>query len=164
MITRKGQKYFLLKVAFLWGLAFSISGCSLIRKAKTAKVSTIIETARSFKGTPFRLGGTTKRGMDCLGLVMVSFKEGGIHLPRTSEAQSKVGKQVSIKKLRPGDLVFFALNKKKKRKVSHVGIVTQVSGRKRIRFIHASRSRGVIESELFAPYYRKAYRKARRVI
>ena len=161
MITRKGKKYFLVKAVFLWVLAFSISGCSLIGKTKKTRISTIIKTARSFKGTPFRLGGATQRGIDCSGLVMVAFKEGGIHLPRTSEAQSKVGKRVSIKKLKSGDLVFFALNTKK---LNHVGIVTQVQGRKSVIFIHASCRRGVIESELFSPYYQKAYRKARRVI
>lgn len=164
MLIRQGKKYFLLKAVLLGGISCAISGCSLIRKAKTAQLSTIIKKARSFQGTPFRLGGTTQEGIDCSGLVMVSFREVGIRLPRTSEAQSKVGRWIAITKLRPGDLVFFALNQKKKRKVSHAGIVTQVNGRKSVRFIHASRNRGVIESELFSPYYKKAYRKARRVI
>jgi len=66
-----------------------------------------------------------------------------------------------MKHLQPGDLVFFAMGKKK-RKITHVGLVTSVKGNS-IRFIHASSSRGVIENYLSSKYYRKRFITARRV-
>ena len=97
--------------------------------------------------------------MDCSGLLVTAFRHGGIELPRTSAEQSKTGSLVSLHEVTPGDLVFFAL---RGRRVSHVGMVTEVRGKKDVRFIHASSSLGVIESNLFSDYYRKNFVKARR--
>ncbi|MGD1891789.1 MAG: C40 family peptidase [Cyclobacteriaceae bacterium] len=91
----------------------------------------IIQTARSFTGTPYRWGGTTRSGMDCSGLLMTSFQQAGINLPRTSAEQSKVGRLVSIHELRPGDLVFFATKSKHSKKVTHAGLVTEIRGKKK---------------------------------
>ena len=122
----------------------------------------IIQTARSFTGTPYRWGGTTRSGMDCSGLLMTCFHEAGINLPRTSAEQSKVGQLVSIHELRPGDLVFFATKSKHSKKVTHAGLVTEVRGKKNVQFIHASTKLGVVESNIFSDYYRRAFVKARR--
>ena len=127
-----------------------------------AKQKKIISTARSFAGTPYRWGGTTRGGMDCSGLLMISFQEAGINLPRTSAEQSKFGRLVSIRELRPGDLVFFATKRKNSRKVTHAGLVTEVRGKNNIQFIHASTKLGVVESNIFSDYYRRAFVKARR--
>ena len=54
-------------------------------------------------------------------------------------------------------------NPKKKRKVTHVGLVTKVQG-KQITFIHASTSKGVTESSLENAYWAKRFRQARRVL
>ncbi|WKN45226.1 C40 family peptidase [Tunicatimonas pelagia] len=122
----------------------------------------IINTARSFAGTPYRWGGTTRGGMDCSGLLMISFQEAGINLPRTSAEQSKFGRLVSIRELRPGDLVFFATKSKHSRKVTHAGLVTEVRGKNNVQFIHASTKLGVVESNIFSDYYRRTFVKARR--
>ncbi len=90
---------------------------------------------------------------------MTAFRRSGIDLPRTSAEQSKTGSLVSLHEVVPGDLVFFAL---RGRQISHVGMVTEVRGKKDVRFIHASSSLGVIESNLFSDYYRKNFVKARR--
>jgi cell wall-associated NlpC family hydrolase len=68
-----------------------------------------------------------------------------------------------MKDLEPGDLVFFATGKKK-RKITHVGLVTERQGRNSIKFIHASSSLGVVETNIFAEYYQKRFRGAKRVI
>jgi cell wall-associated NlpC family hydrolase len=86
-----------------------------------------------------------------------------IDLPRTSEDQSKVGKSVKLKEIEPGDLVFFATGKRK-RKITHVGLVTERRSGRDVKFIHASSSLGVVEANIFADYYRKRFREARRVI
>jgi cell wall-associated NlpC family hydrolase len=101
--------------------------------------------------------------MDCSGLLMNSFKTVEISLPRSSEAQSKVGEEIKMKDLEPGDLVFFATGKKKKQ-VTHVGLVTERKGKDDIRFIHASSSLGVVETNIYQEYYQKRFRGARRVI
>jgi cell wall-associated NlpC family hydrolase len=122
----------------------------------------IIQTARSFSGTPYRWGGTTRGGMDCSGLLMTAFQEAGINLPRTSAEQSKIGRLVSIHELRPGDLVFFATKSKHSKKVTHAGLVTEIRGKQNVQFIHASTKLGVVESNIFSDYYRRAFVKARR--
>lgn len=124
--------------------------------------SGLVKTARSYVGTPYRMGGTTRAGMDCSGLMLTTFKSQNITLPRTSAAQSQIGQKVSISNLQPGDLVFFT-DRKGGRKVTHVGMVTNVRGEKDIKFIHASTKLGVVESDLFASYYISIFLFAKRV-
>ena len=142
-----------------------LSSCATSRKArqKQAKIDKVIATARTYTGTPYKYGGTTRSGMDCSGLLLNAFRAIDMDIPRTSEAQSKIGEKVKIKKLREGDLVFFATGKKK-RVITHVGLVTDRRPTGDVWFIHASTSLGVVEANLFTDYYRKRYRKARRLI
>jgi len=53
--------------------------------------------------------------------------------------------------VRAGDLVFFATGKDKNR-VSHVGIMIDD-----VKFIHASTKKGVVVSEVTAPYYERTF-------
>ncbi|AYB29466.1 NlpC/P60 family protein [Chryseolinea soli] len=131
--------------------------------AREIKVDKVISTARTFIGTPYKYGGTTRNGMDCSGLLINSFQAVNVALPRSSEAQSKVGEEVTMKELEPGDLVFFATGRRK-REVTHVGLVTDVRGKEDVKFIHSSSSLGVVETNLYAEYYQKRFRGARRVI
>jgi cell wall-associated NlpC family hydrolase len=66
---------------------------------------------------------------DCSGLTMRAYQAAGVSLPHSSAAQSRLGKQVSVKALKPGDLLFYG------RPVSHVGIY--LGGGK---MVHAPRS------------------------
>ena len=91
-----------------------------------------------------------------------SFAAAGLKLPRRSEDQSALGKKVSDTKIRPGDVLFFATGKKKK-EVTHTGIVTEVQ-REEVRFIHASTSLGVTEDYLSSRYWAKAFLFARRLL
>ena len=122
-------------------------------------VRNIITTARNYTGTPYKYGGTTRNGMDCSGLVTVAFNSANFKLPRVSADMANVGREVKIKDLRPGDLVFFITGKEDK--ISHVGIVTDVRGKEDIVFIHAADS-GVKEDNLFTKYYQKTFVKATR--
>lgn len=152
-------------VRVIWCLVFTLilSSCAAGKKARVRqqKVETIIQTARSYTGTPYKWGGTQRTGMDCSGLLLVSFRAAGVKLPRTSKAQSKYGKKVPLNDLEPGDLVFFATGKHRHR-ITHAGIVTDVEGRHEVTFIHSSSHLGVVESSLFQEYYRKRFVRARR--
>ncbi len=142
-------------------VAASKSSSSRTRKSRNvdAQVRTIISTARSYTGVPYKWGGTTRVGMDCSGLLCTSFRSADVTLPRTSEEQSRYGKKVKTKHLREGDLVFFGANRFS-REITHVGMVTEVISDDNVRFIHASTSLGVTENNLFSDYYQKIFIKA----
>ena len=107
-----------------------------------------------WRGVKYREGGMSKKGVDCSGFVHIAYKN-KLHksIPRSTELMSETGKPVNIKKLRPGDVVFF----KTGFKVRHVGIYVGKG-----EFIHASSSRGVMKSKLSNPYWLDAYWMSRR--
>ncbi len=104
--------------------------------------------AADWVGTPHRLGGNSKKGIDCSGLTSQLYKKVyNKTLPRSSSDQKKACQTVSKRSLKEGDLVFFSTGKSKK-KVSHVGIYLKDG-----KFIHASTSSGVRVDKLIDPYY-----------
>ncbi|MEQ8239371.1 MAG: NlpC/P60 family protein [Cyclobacteriaceae bacterium] len=131
-------------------------------KKKRKVIDKAIVAAESYIGTPYHYGGTSRKGIDCSGLIQNCYSQIGIELPRTAKEQSKVGKSKSWGSIRPGDIVYFKF-KQKGEKWYHTGMITEVKGEK-IKFIHASTSRGVVESNLNDDYYRKNVKKFKRVI
>ena len=75
------------------------------RTATRTSTSSILATARSLKGTPYRWGGTTPAGFDCSGFTSYVFRQHGKTLPRTAEQQRRAATRVSTPRV--GDLVFF---------------------------------------------------------
>ena len=147
---------------FLTLLIFLSSCISQKKISKTNRVNSVIGNARTYIGTPYKWGGNDKRGIDCSGLLVRSFESVGMKLPRTTSLQIDLGKKVSLKKSKEGDLVFFAFGKSK-RKVTHVGLVSNRKNNSDIKFIHASSSKGVIETQLIRDYYLNRIRKIKRV-
>jgi probable lipoprotein NlpC len=127
------------------------------------KADKVISVARSYIGTPYKFGGTSRAGMDCSGLMLLCFKEINITLPRTSAEQSNVGTTINYSELAPGDLVFFT-DKKGDTKVVHAGLVSVVNGPRDVKFIHSSTKLGVVESDLYVSYYESILIKAKRVL
>lgn len=150
-------------LALLMVLAL-MGGCSTPRQvyqpptdANPAQ-STVISTARSMIGKPYHYGGyTPEQGFDCSGLVYYSHLQAGIQLPRTSYGQYKATQPIGKKALKPGDLVFFRLNR---RNISHVGIYLGGD-----RFIHApSSGKDVTIDELSDPYWQRRFVRGGRLL
>ncbi len=127
-----------------------------------AKVNSVITYAKTFKGTRYKFGGTTKAGMDCSGLVFVAFKNQNISLPRVSRDMAKQGNRINLRQTTAGDLVFFKTDKSG-RNINHVGLVVETKNGT-IFFIHSTSSRGVIVSSLDERYWNSAFVEVRRII
>lgn len=154
-------------------LIFSLLGCAttpMVKHRKTIKIKrtapvNLADTARvkakltaqyaEWKGTRYKMGGTSRRGVDCSGFVHLTYRDQlGITIPRSTKLLAKTGKPVTRKNLRIGDLVLF----KTGLTVRHVGIYMGDNT-----FLHASTNEGVTLTSLNQPYWKKRYWKARRV-
>lgn len=126
-------------------------------KAPASKKRVLVK-AKSLIGSPYRYGGNhPTTGFDCSGFVQFTHATAGIDLPRTTYQQLRATHPISKQQLRPGDLIFFRINRK--RFVSHVGIYLGNG-----KFIHApSSGKRVSIARLDNPYWQKVYSSAGRV-
>lgn len=108
--------------------------------------SSVIATARSASGVPYKLPGDNLSGFDCSGFVTWVYNQHGVSLPRTAAAMANVGQSVpSLSQAQPGDLVIF-------RNGGHVGIY--VGGGK---FIGSQSSTGVAVADMTEGYWAKNF-------
>jgi cell wall-associated NlpC family hydrolase len=113
--------------------------------------------AHSLVGLRYKRGGTSvETGFDCSGFVRHVFGSScQLEVPRSASAQYQVGLEINRDELMRGDLVFF-----RSRRGWHVGIYTGDGN-----FIHSPNRRDSVKvSSLSAPYYRKTYLGARRLM
>lgn len=133
----------------------------LIKKNQT--IDGILDQAMTYIGTPYRFGGTTRSGIDCSAFVLSVYNEAtGISLPRVSADQAREGESVNRHELEKGDLVFFSTSRNGR--ISHVGIVHEVTPEGDIKFIHSSSSKGVAINSLNEKYWNSKYRFAKRIL
>jgi probable lipoprotein NlpC len=125
---------------------------SLGTSAQSAR-DRLISTAESYLGTPYRFQGLSRQGLDCSGLIYVSFRDAlNIPVPRSSEQLYAWTQKISPVELKPGDLVFFNTTG---RGISHVGIYVGLGS-----FIHSASQgdlTGVIFSQLGENYYARTF-------
>ena len=120
-------------------------------RGAAADPARIVETALSYRGVPYRTGGSDPKGFDCSGLVQYVFAQQGVTVPREVREQIRLGREVRLAGVERGDLIFFAVGSAEP---SHVGIATGGDA-----FVHAPSTRGVVRVEKFSdPYW------ARRVV
>ena len=101
--------------------------------------------------TPYNYAGSSKKGIDCSGLVKKLYEK--IYNLQLEGGSRTIFEQVipiqNRADLKEGDLVFFKI---RKNQISHVGLYLQDGN-----FIHASVRSGVIISNLSEEYYNKYY-------
>ena len=106
---------------------------------------------RDWLGTPYKMGGQSKAGIDCSGFTSLAYQQCyNKKIPRVSEDQFYEGRKVEETRLRPGDLVFF--NNVRYGKIDHVGIYLGDD-----QFAHATESEGITISSLNEDYYHLRY-------
>ncbi|WP_415884230.1 NlpC/P60 family protein [Neptuniibacter sp. QD34_54] len=156
------MKFYTPIVLILTGVV--LSGCSSTLKQSPAPTvsmqaqspvsQALLNQYNSWAGTPYRLGGNNRSGIDCSAFTQVTFRDQfGVDIPRTTRDQLGSGSNIDKGQLKAGDLVFFQTGYKQR----HVGIYVQEG-----HFLHASTSKGVIISRLDNPYWQKHYWTARR--
>jgi len=127
------------------------------RTQQQADVRNIIyQQYQYWKGTRYAYGGIGKNGLDCSGLVYITYRdELGMEVPRTTAKQMYAGQAVRRDQLQAGDLVFFNTTYKSR----HVGIYIEDD-----KFLHVSTSKGVMISRLDDYYWKDRFTQARRLI
>ncbi|EGU35673.1 lipoprotein NlpC [Vibrio sp. N418] len=117
--------------------------------------SEFLDVFQIWKGTPYRLGGSSLKGVDCSAFVQTAYQRAAqLNLPRTTKYQVQVGEEIAYEQANVGDLVFF----KTSRTTRHVGVYLGQN-----QFMHASTSKGVIISRMDNPYWAGNFWQFRRV-
>jgi probable lipoprotein NlpC len=122
--------------------------------------SRLLAAAEAYLGTPYRYGGADHRGLDCSGLVFLSFKD-ALHtqVPRTTTGLYSWSEKIPSDQIGIGDLIFFVTEGAD---ISHVGIYAG-SGR----FIHSASEgpkTGVMYSRLDESYWKRTFTGAGRAL
>ena len=144
------------------GAVLTVAPPAPVEAASVSKGSQVVNYGKQYMGTPYKFGASTSttRVFDCSSFMKHIFKKYGVNLPRTSAAQSKVGKAVSKSNLKAGDLVFFSSGSRANgRNVTHVAVYM---GNGKI--LHTYGKPGVTIYNLNSGNWNKTYLKARRVL
>lgn len=132
---------------------------------KNIDMNALIRTAKKYLGVKYDFGADPypqSNRFDCSSYTQYVYGKFGIDLPRTARAQARIGKTVSRKKLRKGDLLYFYVpgRFKSNKTIGHVGIY--IGNRK---MIHANTEpkNGVQIRSIDRAFWKKTFIKAKRV-
>jgi gamma-D-glutamyl-L-lysine dipeptidyl-peptidase len=99
----------------------SYANCGPVKLTTAVSASEVIANAMKFLGTPYLWGGKSAWGIDCSGLVQLSFKMEGMFIPRDAWQQAEGGDAIGfLQESKPGDLAFFD---NEEGRIVHVGIL-----------------------------------------
>jgi cell wall-associated NlpC family hydrolase len=124
----------------------------------------LVAFAKTLIGTPYLYACTDpQKGFDCSGFVTYVFNHFNISIPRSSVDFTNYGKEISLEKAKPGDLILFTGTDSSDLIVGHMGIVESIKD-DTLRFIHSTsgKAKGVVISPL-GDYYKKRFVKVIRV-
>jgi cell wall-associated NlpC family hydrolase len=143
----------LVLVAFISARAGGALGATARTEHASARRAHVVTYARHLLGIRYVYGGSSPRsGFDCSGFTRFVFAHFGVALPHYSVAQFNLGRRVSRRGLKPGDLVFF-------NGLGHVGIYVG-----RGRFIHAPHTGTRVSVAALSGWYSSRFTGARRVL
>jgi len=132
----------------------TVQSPDVVRKTKLQR--SLLDHYQSWKGVSYRYGGLNKYGIDCSGFVHLTYRNVfGIKLPRSTKLLARSGRVTAKDNLNTGDLVIFNTAPR----TLHVGIYVGDN-----RFMHASKSSGVMLSNLDSPYWSELYWKSVRIL
>ena len=135
-----------------------------LSKESVQMITDLLDEARTHCGKRYRYGAKGPNNFDCSGFTGYVFNQFGYRLNSSSMGQFSDGEAVEDDNLRPGDLVFFS-SPRSKGGVGHVGIVVSADNEQNsFSFIHAAIGGGIEIQKSSAPYYKKRYIGARRII
>lgn len=133
-------------------LLFEMEGIERLPE-DTIHLERVVRQARSYLGTKHQMGGLSRSGIDCSGLVKVSFAETGLALPHSANEQARYGKIIpDMEGLQAGDMVFFCKSYQTRNPITHSGIYIGEG-----EFIHASFSAGVVITSLRNVYWNERF-------
>jgi cell wall-associated NlpC family hydrolase len=121
------------------------------------EITSLVEKKyHEWAGTRHRMGGNSKKGIDCSGYVNHVYGSlFELRIPRSTKTLAGIGARIDRSDLAPGDLVFFKPHSYPR----HVGVYVGKG-----MFMHASTSKGVMLSSLNSTYWRKHYWMSRKII
>ncbi|MEE1928694.1 NlpC/P60 family protein [Streptomyces sp. TRM 70351] len=75
--------------------------------AASGRSGAALSAAQRVLGRPYAWGQAGPHAFDCAGLTQWAYRQAGVSLPRTSQAQARAGSRVPLAQARPGDLVIY---------------------------------------------------------
>ena len=133
-------------------------------KTDTVHPDSLVAFSRTLIGVPYLYASTDPaKGFDCSGFITYVFNHFGRKVPRSSVDFTNYGKEISIEKASPGDLILFTGTDSTIRMVGHMGIVESIRN-DTLHFIHSTsgKMKGVVITP-FGKYYRSRFVKVIRV-